>query len=1137
MCNTHPIASDQVGAPRSDEDVRRRVVEELSTSFIVQAPAGSGKTELLVTRYLHLLSAVEDPEQILAITFTRKAASEMRSRVLDALQDAEAGDDTEDSRTLRRRQVAWKALARDRARHWNLLRHPDRLRIQTMDSFHSGLTSALPILSGLGGPPRIEERPETLYQEAVVEALFGTDRSREEILAARELLLHLGNHSDAAITLLSNLLANRDQWEHALDADLGDTVDREFLLLTARILDDIGTHLPAGFLEETVALLTYAASRVPDREEWDFARVPGWRPTLPTVHTLREWKSIARFWLTTSHEWRRRVDKNVGFPTKQDGGSEETKRRMVETLKRFSEETSPAHLARLFVLPDTPLSKEHHRILSSLSLVLSCTLRHLSLVFARGGTCDFLAVAEAAHGALGNLDDPTDVALAMEHQIQHILVDEFQDTSLTQFQLIRTLLEGWSEGDGHSLFLVGDPMQSIYRFRQAQVGLFLQIMQTRRFGDASVAVEPVHLNRNFRSHDGIVRWVNETFSSIFPYTDTDGEAVGYTPTQSAKRWTESMNTDPPLLMAFDYGEGEGTELPDRNWARKAEIVAIVRTLRTWQEDADIESVAVLVRKRSHAADLLPALREEGIPFNAEDVEYMDERQEILDVHALTRALLHPADRIAWLSLLRAPWCGFDLGVMSGWLDEPGSESIPERIGAFLDDLTRPEHLRKRLARLWALLAPRIDMVDRIPLRFLVQGLWAELGGPEYLDAQERGHVETYLDFLETLPRPVRRLDPAQLDALLSENRTSHADPGAKITVMTIHKAKGLEFDAVVLPRVDGRTQHDSPLLVWDRALADHGRVGTLFAVRPRRGEENAHYEWVRSRLATKQDHEIARLLYVAITRAAKRVLVTGCFAVGKDGVRMRGKGSFSSFLPPTVTYVSGVEEGVDHETSALPVEADLRRIPLAVLEGESMATPVRVSRSVPEARAEEEEEGQDRFTLEPARIAGIVVHRLLETLVRRGGATRLPEILTTLRPVIQQACMREGLVGDELGRAEYLVSTCLARMSESERGQWILRSRGSEDVELALTGSTAEGFRESIIDRTFVEEDGTRWIIDYKTADPGKAEIDIFVRDQEFKYRDQLMRYRDLFLALEPDRPVRTALYFPMIDIMREILP
>ena len=148
MCNTHPIASDQVGAPRSDEDVRRRVVEELSTSFIVQAPAGSGKTELLVTRYLHLLSAVEDPEQILAITFTRKAASEMRSRVLDALQDAEAGDDTEDSRTLRRRQVAWKALARDRARHWNLLRHADRLRIQTMDSFHSGLTSALPNLSG-----------------------------------------------------------------------------------------------------------------------------------------------------------------------------------------------------------------------------------------------------------------------------------------------------------------------------------------------------------------------------------------------------------------------------------------------------------------------------------------------------------------------------------------------------------------------------------------------------------------------------------------------------------------------------------------------------------------------------------------------------------------------------------------------------------------------------------------------------------------------------------------------------------------------------------------------------------------------------------------------------------------------------
>src|SRR5207253_1125382 len=120
---------------------------------------------------------------------------------------------------------------------------------------------------------------------------------------------------------------------------------------------------------------------------------------------------------------------------------------------------------------------------------------------------DFTEFAHGALEALGSVDDPSDLLLSLDQKISHVLVDEFQDTSLSQFELLTKLTSGWQEGDGRTLFLVGDPMQSIYRFREAEVSLFLQ---AKHSGLGSVKLEPIELSTNRRSQEGLAKWFNES---------------------------------------------------------------------------------------------------------------------------------------------------------------------------------------------------------------------------------------------------------------------------------------------------------------------------------------------------------------------------------------------------------------------------------------------------------------------------------------------------------------------------------------------------------------------------------------------------------------------------------------------------
>ena len=196
-----------------DAQARREAVDPL-VSCCVSAPAGSGKTELLIQRYLALLARVDEPERVIAITFTRKAAAEMRARLLGALGAARANPVPATAHERLTRDLALAALANDRERGWGLVASPSRLRIQTIDSLCGELTRQMPVLSGCGGDLAVSDDASHLYREAVESFLRGEDSKPGSRL--RRLLLHLDNNWQEAATLLQALLARRDQWQRLL---------------------------------------------------------------------------------------------------------------------------------------------------------------------------------------------------------------------------------------------------------------------------------------------------------------------------------------------------------------------------------------------------------------------------------------------------------------------------------------------------------------------------------------------------------------------------------------------------------------------------------------------------------------------------------------------------------------------------------------------------------------------------------------------------------------------------------------------------------------------------------------------------------------------------------------------------------
>jgi len=1125
---------------RADQEARAQALD-LQRSFIVRAPAGSGKTELLTQRYLALLARVGWPEEVVAITFTRKAAAEMRSRVLRALASARAGTTGASELDRTTIELARAVLAADAAREWGLTDNPARLRVQTIDALCGWIAGQMPLLSRLGGVPKLEEDAEALYLEAARETL-GQLETPEWSRHIAAVLRHLDNDTASTEALLARLLARRDRWlrhQRGLDKQ---ALTKALVRLVQERLQAARTAFPPDLVADLLFCLRYAAANLSAARNASPIVQAGALAALPDADEsqLAAWHGIAHLLLSKSGV-RRRANNLVGFPPAGERGlntAEQQRRvnameRMDRLLERVAAEPDlVAALAEVRLLAYPEYTDEQWRLIDALGALLPLALAQLELVFRAHGTADFVQVLLAANQALGDPDEPTDLTLALDHRVQHLLIDEFQDTSLTQYELLLRLTAGWQRDDGRTLFAVGDPMQSIYRFREAEVGLFLR---ASREGIGNIHLEPLALTRNFRSQSGLVEWVNRVFPQVLPARE-DLVAGGAVP------FSASISACPPLT-------GEAVTVHAITGGDSAEAQRVLELVRAALGEDPQQEIAILVRSRSHLNAIVPALKSAGLRFRAIDIEQLSHRPAIRDLHALTRALLHLADRAAWLSLLRAPWCGLALRDLE---ELAGGQARDDVLWTRMTDAAGRARLstdgQARLGRFVDAVTPPLSHRSRGSLRSRVESAWLRLGGPACVEEPgDLQDVQAYLDLVGGLEQGGDLEDLALLEQELAK---LYALPDTlapqTLQVMTIHKAKGLQFDTVILLGLSSAPRVDDPdLLRWIERSRAHGESDLLLAAIGARGAEgDPIYASVTRLLQQCQDYEDGRLLYVAATRARRRLHLVAQLELdhkaGGTVVRRPSSAALLGKLWPALqadfeqAARRSVDSAVRSDAIATP---DPAHYPLRRLAVHWTPPPLPSSvdwRAGPREEQARELEVEFSWASEVARHVGSVVHLFLHRMAEDGPDAWDRSRLDAMDSVLQVALKQQGIPAAELGAALERVRQALRGVLGDARGRWLLsREHGDARSEYRLSGELEGAFVNVALDRTFIDAHGVRWIVDYKTGTHEGTDLAAFLDRERDRYRAQLERYAALLARME-SRPTRLALYFPLLQAWRE---
>ncbi len=1131
---------------------QRQQALDISASFCVQAPAGSGKTELLTQRLLRLLAHVQQPEEILAFTFTRKAAAEMRNRLLNSLHEAQAFIDDPDTdwNTLEEHkrqtlQLATAVLEQNARQGWQLLQNSQRLRLTTIDSFTSWLSAQLPLSASLGARAVITTDMEPVFNEAIRSTLALLETPGPVSAALQQLLPHLQNNLQTAEKLLQKLLYQRDQWLPLVKALEQDGAAAR-ALLEATLRDLVETQLRATaallvpFRKELLTLLIFAAGNLQDQAEHELHRMD--LTDLPGIaaRDVGEWRTLTRFLLLGSLDGFRSakgLQAKHGFPGQKEAqGKEqqETFKAMKAAFGTLCESFTDAGclppLQMVARLPDPHYSESQWQVLNALCALLPVLAAQLNVAMQSNGVVDHTETSLAALRALGDNDEPTDLALRLDYRIRHILVDEFQDTSSMQFHLLEKLTLGWEPGDGRTLFIVGDGMQSCYAFRNAKVSLFLK---ARNDGIGTMRPQPLDLRVNFRSDSSVVRWVNTVFSQAFPRLDDLARGgVRYSPSEA--RFPDPLT---PGVHAHLWLDAEDTTTPSAT-RHQLEATAIAQLCRRLQQEDASQSIAVLVRSRGHLRELVPTLRAEGLRWNASKIDRLLSYPDIADLFTLLRALLSVADGTAWLALLRTPFVGLPLADIYALSthSQANTHSLWTTLQQHEAVTTLSADARTRLQHCVPLLQHARQQRQLQPLRQVLEALWIALGGPACL--QNAALLPNVASFFALVDQHAQHGDVPDIHALAEEldgTYGSAVDTSVKLQLMTIHNAKGLEFDVVVVPGLERLPRsNDKELLLWHEHLDSASRSRPLLALLPEKGQpDDRLYDYLRYEHEQRDLLESTRLLYIAVTRAVRAAWLFGYVKAGKDGFKAASSSLLQRILPVLEAQTMDLKVQVETLPPMLPVTAQseyprlatqpLRRLPA------NWSRPVGASLWPPPLTEVEDDPLHEQLL---ARSVGELVHLGLKQCVERGHAWLQQDADPPLwRRTLAPLCTDSTTLAAALASVRKQLLACI----QSTDLGWLFKGRQHDDAcELALV-DYGHGYRKDhVIDRTFIDAQGTRWIIDYKSSTLGKDQnLKGFLQEQSARYLPQLQGYAALFR--QQPQPLKLALLFTMLPALHTL--
>lgn len=1055
----------------NDKQHRDLALNEVE-SYIVQAPAGSGKTELLTQRYLKLLSVSNNPENVIAMTFTKKAVSELTQRVIDSLISTQHSRPNEQHKQITF-DLACAVMERSNQEKWNLIEMPQRLKISTIDGLSNLITNRYSTESQLI-PKRIMEQAwerERAYKHAAEQTLLAiNDPEYQSIVGS--VLLYLDNNVENFYKLIIRMLSKRDQWLSRLYR--GETLDPVSLKDSAcriivghlKILEqEAEQHLKADFFEllSVNTLATYSKIK----------SIPA-----ANIDNLNDWRSICSICLTQDR-WRKTVNVKNGFPKEL----KEQKDKFIAILNNLSSnETLRQLLYEVTLLPDVELPQPQAEILHDISQVLKLCVAQLKILFDKEQACDYIEVSLQAEAALDDNSSISDVALFLDYKINHILIDEFQDTSSSQFSLLEKLLKNWQQSSGKSLFLVGDPMQSIYRFRESQVGLFLQV---KELGIANIKPKFLQLNTNFRSSKTIVDGNNDIFSKIFPkFENIYKGAINY----SFSDANSKTNKDSAIEF-YPFGLNQ----------HQNEAIKVAEIINNHITTNPSHEIAVLVRNRSHLKDIVLTLKEQGIDYEALKTTAFKDHIFTRDMISLTRALLHLGDKLAWLSILRAPWCGLlleDLLVMSSNKEMIIIEQLVDV--NILNQLTDDGQLR--VAHITGIMNNVISNMGRFSFVELLSFAIDKLIPQNYLKTQELLIKEQYLQIIYECESK-QTLNIETINSMLDELYAPSVSSNVKL--MTIHQAKGLEFDTVIIPGLGRRPQNDKPPIIHIKEFADNSLLLAPTKSYTEMDDSNT-YSYLKYIDSQQDKFEIMRLLYVAMTRAKSNICLLGC-------ANKNNSASVKTFLWLLVPFYRNRLEDLD--SAVEDTEYKKQEAPKLL-----RYSPFKIPNKTLEINYEEIDYQLSLDRLFKS-LLGTLIHQYFEF-----------GLFDPNEGNIKLELKRTGISPNKINESVKFILKMLNNTKQDPIFSWLFKERESTLVEAEFIGEESI----VVIDRLFIDDD-ILWIIDFKTSQPSDNEpLSSFVLRQQKEHNKQLLLYKEILASIY-NNEIKCAIYCPSVQNLIEV--
>ena len=846
------------------DDIARQYAVDPRHHVVLEASAGTGKTTVLVQRYVNLLRGGVEPSNILAITFTRKAATEMRERIIRELRTAAA------------------LSAADRAR-WLALR--DRLSdisISTIDAFCLSLLREFPLEADLD--PGFDMADETEVPRLVEEAL---DRSMRifTTLARTE--------GDVAL-VIAQLGVSRTR------AGLASLLERRLVAWEAldRFLVRGPRDLAAASVCDTAAAgLLRVLQRAPGGIDGLLADGPSNHPRYQLfVRAIRRLE--AHEW-TTEAQVRTLLDRIALHFLTQEG----------EPRKGSS-----LHPYNASHYPNEAASRRHRAAVAQLApevhAVIRRFARELNAILARGirrmfaiaqeqyrrtlesrSALDFSDVLEHALVLLRRMDEFSQSRFRLESRYHHVLVDEFQDTSRAQWELVSLLVQSWGEGMGlashPSIFIVGDRKQSIYRFRDAEVAV---LQEAGRYieGLRPGAEARRSISRSFRAVPELLEFVNEVCAEMgtgasrpdsFTYTDTDrfppapprdeirGPVLGLAVADTPDACAASVAAEIERILRDEVVRDRKSGLARQ--ARPGDIAILFRSRTSHREF-----------ERELELRVIPTYVYKGLGFFDAD--------EIKDACALLRYLAHPTSELRAAAFLRSGFVRISdasLARLSGTLAATIVEGVPAGLDLDPEDVRVIDHLRQYLPG-W------LALVDRLPPADLFEAMLPALAYAWEIRGRRQVQAWENLKKMRGLIRRIQNRGYATLARIadhvdaLSAGDESNAVLEAvdAVNLMTVHASKGLEFPIVFIVNM-ARGASGIPRPV--RVVVDGEGGDPSVSIGPFASEVD---EVERDR----ELHESRRLLYVAMTRARDRLYLSSAL---KDGALVAGRGGLAEVLP------------------------------------------------------------------------------------------------------------------------------------------------------------------------------------------------------------------------------------------------